>query len=254
VKLSLIPKHRFALMFPASLLMCLFLASCSSGGGGNRGGGNGGQNQSYTTSFPATENPISEGGKWINGGTAGLDWMNIDTVTGEAYGTDTGTSSDGYNDSTAVLQGDGPWGRNQYTSAVVHIGTINNTFWPEIELRLNTTIVAHSITGYECNYSALNNGSQYFVIVRWNGPEGNFTPLTHVSGTALANGDTISCQNVNGVISMYHGATLLASVTDTTYTAGSPGIGTDLGTNGGDGTNANFGFSSFTASDRQRSP
>jgi hypothetical protein len=27
----------------------------------------------YSTTFPGTENPISESGNWVNGGTTGLD-------------------------------------------------------------------------------------------------------------------------------------------------------------------------------------
>jgi hypothetical protein len=37
--------------------------------------------QTYATSFSLTENPISEGGKWINGGVTGLDWGNVQTCT-----------------------------------------------------------------------------------------------------------------------------------------------------------------------------
>ena len=31
----------------------------------------------YTTTFPLTENPISQSGHWINGGTVGFDWCNV---------------------------------------------------------------------------------------------------------------------------------------------------------------------------------
>jgi hypothetical protein len=34
----------------------------------------------YTTSFPVTENPISEGGKWISGRAVGLDWTDVRTT------------------------------------------------------------------------------------------------------------------------------------------------------------------------------
>ena len=42
----------------------------------------------YSTSFPLTETPISEGGNWINGQTVGLDWKNVNTKPGLAYGAD----------------------------------------------------------------------------------------------------------------------------------------------------------------------
>jgi hypothetical protein len=205
---------------------------------------------SYSTSFPLTEAPISEGGKWVNGGTTGLDWTNIDTAASSvAYGTITGAGA-GYNDSTAVLQGYGPWGSNQSATGVVYISARNNSYYQEVELHLNMTISAHSITGYECTYSLLNDGSQYAGFARWNGPLGNFTSLALVNSglPVLQNGDMLSCTNNGGTLSLYRNGTLIVSATDTTYTGGSPGIGADL-----DGTgcscNIDFGFSSFSAAD-----
>jgi hypothetical protein len=201
----------------------------------------------YATNFPLTENPISEGGRWLNGLTNGIDWTDIVTVSGEAYGTNPGSGT-GYNDSTAVVTG--TWLPNQYASGVVHIGTITNSYYQEVELRLRTTISAHSITGYELDYSCHNDGTQYFAIARWNGPINNFTTLASTSGeTALANGDEISGTIEGSTIKMYHNGVLLLTATDSTYTSGSPGIGTDLGGNGGGSTNAQFGFSSFQAHD-----
>jgi hypothetical protein len=213
---------------------------------------------SYSTNFPLTENPISEGGKWVNGGTIGLDWTNILTTGGvEAYGSSSG-EGDGYDDSTAVLQGIGfTWGPNQTASGVVYLhGGNQNLQDPEVELRLNTTIAAHSITGYECTFSVKNDGTQYATITRWNGPFGNFTGLSLVRLATLgissvANGDVITASNVGGTISLYEDGVLVTSATDTTYTGGSPGIGTDIDSNGGsgDGINGTFGWSSFSAAD-----
>src|ERR1700685_700590 len=65
----------------------------------------------YTTSFPATENPISESGKWSNGGQSpALDWTNCQTTTGLAFGTES-ISSGTDDDSTCILNG--TWGPNQ---------------------------------------------------------------------------------------------------------------------------------------------
>jgi hypothetical protein len=38
----------------------------------------------YSTNFPLTENPISEGSVWARGGTEGLDWTNPLTMGGHA--------------------------------------------------------------------------------------------------------------------------------------------------------------------------
>src|SRR5580693_8331117 len=126
--------------------------------------------RTYSTSFPLTENPISEGGKWVNGRATGLDWTNILTTANvKAYGSNSGINP-GYDDSTAVLQNIGPWGPNQTLSGVVFLSSVNNGFDQEVELRLNTTISAHSITGYSCTFSLRNDGGQYFQVGRWNGP------------------------------------------------------------------------------------
>jgi hypothetical protein len=213
---------------------------------------------SYSTSFPLTENPISEGGKWVNGGsggsgTPGIDWTNILTVSGvEAYGSNSGTSP-GYDDSTAVLQGIGfTWAQNQTASGVVYLHDNVNTQDPEVELRLNTTISAHSITGYMCSFSVKNDGSQYAGFGRWNGAYGNFTSLGLVTGfSAIVNGDTISCKRVGSTLTMFHNGNLLLTATDSTYLGGSPGISTNIDGNGGTGgaTNIAFGISCFQASD-----
>ena len=40
----------------------------------------------YSTSFPATESPISESSNWTNGLAVGLDWNNVQTTPGKAFG------------------------------------------------------------------------------------------------------------------------------------------------------------------------
>src|SRR5713226_6600461 len=44
----------------------------------------------YATNFSLAENPISEGGKWLNGQTDGLDWTDVRTTRGFAFGTEIG--------------------------------------------------------------------------------------------------------------------------------------------------------------------
>ena len=64
--------------------------------------------RTYHSNFPKTENPISEGGNWINGGTTGLDWGNVLTTPGKVFGDQTpGTPP--YKDPTAILTGS--WGQ-----------------------------------------------------------------------------------------------------------------------------------------------
>ena len=41
--------------------------------------------RTYTTNFPLTESPISEGGNWINGATTGIDWGDVWTTPGQTH-------------------------------------------------------------------------------------------------------------------------------------------------------------------------
>src|SRR5262245_29798940 len=95
----------------------------------------------YTTNFPLTENPISEGGDWINGLTNGIDWADVATTPGKASGTQTGTGL-GYADSTALLTG--TWGADQTAQATVYITSEDRTHdTEEVELRLRSSLSPH---------------------------------------------------------------------------------------------------------------
>lgn len=199
---------------------------------------------SYHTTFPLTENPISEGSKWINGGTTGLDWKNAQTTTNKVFGTQVGNEScpSNCNDTTAVLTGS--WGATQTAQATIY-STGGLTAFSEVELRLRTTITANSITGYEFICSVIP-GNQYAQIVRWNGTLGNFT-LLNSTGTGCASGDILKATASGSTLAIYKNGTQIFSLTDATYTGGSPGVGFFL--NGQTGVDANFGFTDFWATD-----
>ncbi|MBS1865618.1 MAG: Ig-like domain-containing protein [Acidobacteria bacterium] len=199
---------------------------------------------SYTTTFPLTENPISEGGKWINGKTVGLDWSDVRTTPGLAIGTQTATVL--YDDSTAILSG--TWGPDQTTQATVYTVNQSTNLFEEVELRLRTSISAHSIAGYEVNFRCTPVGNQYVQVVRWNGPFNNFTLLDSKAGPGLKTGDIVSATVVGSTISGYINGVLIVQVTDTTFTNGNPGIGFYL-QSGTAAQEGDYGFTSFTASD-----
>ena len=204
----------------------------------------------YLTNFPLTENPISEGGKWVNGGTVGLDWTDVSATPGLAVGHETGAD---FTDSTAVLQ-NLTWAPDQKASAVVFsTGESVDNCSQEVELRLRTFISANSITGYEINYEFSTNSTGYMQIVRWNGPVGNFEVLHSFSGPqyGVTNGDTVSATIVGNVITAYKNGMQQGQVTDSTFSTGSPGMGFNLNNtlSGCSGTNATYGFSSFNAID-----
>lgn len=98
----------------------------------------------YTTRFPAAENPVSEHGAWENGKTAGLDWADVATINGRAFGLESG--SGGYDDATALLTGN--WGPDQTAQATVYSVNPNDNISEEVELRLRSALSAHVATGY----------------------------------------------------------------------------------------------------------
>ncbi len=211
--------------------------------------------RSYRTHFPLTENPISEGGRWLNGGVTGLDWTNVQTAPGVAFGTMPGNAyyPQEYADSTAILRG--KWGRNQTVRATlaVHHQSNSRGVYEEVELRVRTTIRPHSITGYEINCS-VNRDDPYVQVVRWNGPLANFTEL---DGRAVGckNGDVLKAVvtgDNDATIAVYKGGTQVFTVTDYSgaFTSGNPGIGFFL--EGATGLNAAYGFSDFRASAPRR--
>ena len=135
----------------------------------------GGGGRSYSTNFPLTENPISEGGNWVAGQSAGNNlWGDIRTNGTIAFGVSEPTL---YGDPTAILTG--PWGPNQTAQAVVKLNQVpTGPCCKEAEVRLRTTInpVDHTITGYEIHCSVIPNiGACH--IVTWGGPNGSFRSI-----------------------------------------------------------------------------
>lgn len=194
----------------------------------------------YHTNFPLAENPISEGGKWINGGI-GVDWAKVQTTPGFSFGTESG--SGGYDDSIAVLTGN--WNADQMAQATVRTVNQDSSIFEEVELRLRTAIAPHSITGYEVNFRCTSDGSQYVQIVRWNGPLSDFSYINTAVGPGLRNGDLVKATIVGHTISAYINGTLVLQGTDSTYATGNPGIGFYL--QGSSGVNGDYGFTQFTA-------
>jgi hypothetical protein len=195
----------------------------------------------YATSFSVAENPISEGGNWINGGVTGLDWKNVITNVGLAYGTQDGIGN--FDDSVALLTG--AWGPTQTVQATVH--SVNPAAaQEEVEVWVRGNIGAHNTTGYEISFKLQKPGG-YAQIVRWNGPLGDFTYVNYIASTSgVGNGDVISATvNGNLIIGYVNGLEVIRG-TDSTFSSGSPGIGFwQLGAP----SNSDFGFTNFTATD-----
>lgn len=92
--------------------------------------------QTYSTSFPLAENPISERGKWVGGQSAdGNLWGNVQSSAGMAYGVSEPTK---YGDPTAILTGS--WAADHRAQVTVKIDKTPTVCCHEIEVRLHVTI------------------------------------------------------------------------------------------------------------------
>jgi hypothetical protein len=198
----------------------------------------------------ATENPILEAGKWINGKAVGLRWADVRTSSGLAFGTQTGNG--GYDDSTAILAG--TWGPTQAVSATIHTKnppTSRNVF-EEVELRLRTRITANSLSGYEVNFSCSANPTNFYAeIVRWNGPFGSFKYLSRSTTYHCKDGDVVKATMSGRTIEVFVNNVRIMQATDTAFASGNPGIGFFIQGTGAE-SNSDFGYSNFTASDDYR--
>ena len=141
----------------------------------------------YTTQFPATENPISESGQWINGGNAGANlWGNVRTSSGMAFGANEPTQ---FGDPTALMTGS--WGPTQTVTGVVKVSSVPSSCCHEVEVRLRSSIAANNITGYEVLCPVHSSPGYGIQIVRWNGANGQYVYINTGNAHQCKNGDTL---------------------------------------------------------------
>src|SRR6478672_4656179 len=109
--------------------------------------------RSYSTDFELDEDPISDGGMWLNGRKDGIDWIDVISRNGVGYGAvsrmgvperrieqgnlEAATSEDAapegdYDDPTAVLSG--TWGRNQHGKGRVFSRNPTNEYFQEVQI------------------------------------------------------------------------------------------------------------------------
>ena len=207
----------------------------------------------YTTSFSGAENPISEGGKWLNGQSDGLDWTNVRTTPGFAFGTEIGGNRPDpqkYDDSTAILKG--RWGPNQTAQATVRSVNPNQDgkVWEEVELRLRSSLSPHNCTGYEIMFRCSKTPKAYCNIARWDGPLGKFTMLKETVGSqyGVKDGDVVKASMVGTILTVYINGKQMIQLSDDRFASGNPGIGYYL--EGATGVIDDCGFSSFMATDK----
>jgi hypothetical protein len=207
---------------------------------------------SYSTTFPLTENPLSESGNWLGGATDGLDWLDFQTGSGNAYASAaSGPAPPTYNDSVAILKSSAFAAANdQYAEIVVRreagYAPDADSLTHENGMFVRAAVSANSITGYEAYVNCGGN----FGIVLWNGAAGDFTPLsvTGVGPGVPADGDRyrFGAQGTSLIFWEWNGSswTQVGIATDATIASGQPGMQSfaDVGT-----TFANYGSASFAA-------
>jgi hypothetical protein len=205
----------------------------------------------YSATFNYTENPISNGGKWISGGTAtGGAFGDIATNGTYAYGKNERFP---YGDPNAFLSG--TWPSDQTVTATVHT-TMDYSgagCCYEVEIHLRFSARGSDEYGYEVNCSLQNNPS-YISIVSWDGPEGRFHNVTSPDTSDYCkNGDVLTGSIIGSTIKVYLNGSLKITATDTTcngaacHTSGAPGLGTYVEDSRESGALANFGFNYFRA-------
>jgi hypothetical protein len=195
--------------------------------------------RSYSTRFQVDEDPISESGKWVNGGKDGIDWYNVITKNGVAYGA---VTQGDYTDPTALLTG--AWGKNQKVKARVFTRNQTEKYYQEVEIRLRSTIAPHICTGYEVFWRCLKTPNAYVQVVKWNGKVRDWTSLKKHTGAqyGVKDGDLVEAMIVGNVIKGYVNGVEVITVTDDTFKAGNPGMGFNYGVGE---SNRDFGFTSY---------
>jgi hypothetical protein len=198
--------------------------------------------RTYSTTFPAAENPISEGGVWTN---AYSSWTNVATSIGFAHGTMPGGAGY-YADSYAFLSGFG----NDHQVDVVLQKNVNEG---EVEILLRASRTESNTYAYECLLPA--DGTM--ALVSWDGAYGSYTSLASATGYTSTTGDTFRAKIVGNVItvSTIHSGveTVRITFTDTgnRHPTGQPGMGFFVSTGV---SNTSFGISQFSATDGNNTP
>jgi hypothetical protein len=227
--------RRFLLaLFPTIVLVSLTQAAIS------------GPLSTYTTSFPLTESPISEGGHWESQEKPGITY-GMATTPGFAYGLQP-NGRDHMDDGTAILTGS--WHNDQFAQATIKITDLSayGGSSPELELHLHMSVSVygsnHGWTGYEITHSACGSfQGNYLLIAHWNG-NGTYDVMHSLNGAqyCVNNGDTVRAEVRGNAFTISKNGLVEDIFTDSKWPTGAPGIGTCCH----NGTPATLGFSSFT--------
>ena len=133
----------------------------------------------------------------------------------------------GYDDSTALLTGS--------LGSTPNSGVAKRSTSPfqsggrqdveEVEIRLRSSLSAHSCTGYEVIFRALKSAESYVEIVRVERAQlGEFSYVARREGVqvGIADGDMVKASVIGNLITVYINNVQVLQATDNTYSSGSP--------------------------------
>ena len=188
---------------------------------------------SYSSSFPNTENPFIDGGKFFHPASASWAYT-MQSVAGRGIFIGD-TAASGFNDAVAFAN-PSVFSNTRRTQSVTLTSFVGGAFDAATELEihlLSTETSSTTLNTYEVDLSV--GGSGLSSVQKWHGAQGTFTPVTNTGGnangafdTAFANGQTwvIAVSDVNGDGSLYvftirqNGVLILQAQDDTTANIG----------------------------------
>lgn len=179
----------------------------------------------YSTNFPATENPISEGGKWLGGLKDGVVFKDVRTAGGRAFASGINNT---YDDSLAILNLPNiP--NDHFVEVTVYIAPgYQAPSSHEIELLLRGNIDRNANPYYAPLYEVLVPfGATNASIIYQNGKLGGWEELRQTGSgyDPLKTGDVIRAQIVGSTISVLVNGRFATGATDTRHQTGKPGMG-----------------------------
>lgn len=171
----------------------------------------------YYTDFPLEENPVGENGAWS---AIASPWLRVRS-TGGIAGPDEFVTR--YNDNYAILSGFAP---DVQITATVYIS--GDAPFGEILLLARMADTATEIRGYEFLY----DGDGSVQLMRWNGPNSDFTPMGGEGNSPgpLQDFDQIRMRIEGDTITIFHCRepddwVQIGQTTDGTFADGQPGMG-----------------------------
>jgi hypothetical protein len=219
-------------------------------------------NVSYSTTFGATENPISEGGKWVH---LNPYFSTARTNGGLAYGNNPNPNPGNTFADANVYLGGVAFGPNCRVEATVNKGTTGGYMEVELLLRWTDGYNAGNSEGFTRGYECfLHQSGLYATCAKYAG-----TPLT---GTATIDyfdfladipnvqapvdgdtfwaqivGNTITCGIIHLGVNTDYFSVDITSGGRTAITSGSPGMGFQVGGSGAETANDQFCFKDYSA-------